>query len=330
VELVLDRMRPVLRAGDLDGALLGAARDIGDVLAGRLAPSDPFWAWAFILTLLLALLVYNTWSASRRASRYRDVTRNLSKLESDVARARAARYAATSCPICMDDFAPDEPLPGEEQGGKGAGADAGAPSGSADASPAGVSGSAGGGGSAMGGADAPPEAPPPGLKKSLLPCGHAFCAPCLSRALAVKLACPICRAPPDGSDAPARPPAPPCNAGSGGSHADTRSDEGGSRVVLRSGTGADFETFLPELAFRLNRLHVAHPDVVTLGMVDRWSSASHVGGFTNDPALLRADPARQPPGGGGGGGGGGGRSGGSGSSFGGGSSSGGGGRGSSW
>ena len=83
------------------------------------------------------------------------------------------------------------------------------------------------------------------------------------------------------------------------------------------------------LGLVLSACDPAHPDVVTLGMVDRWSSASHVGGFTNDPALLRADPARAPPGGGGGGGGGG-RSGGSGSSFGGGSSSGGGGRGSSW
>jgi hypothetical protein len=311
-------MRPVLREGDLDAALLGAARDIGDVLAGRLAPSDPFWAWAFILTALAALFGYNMWSQARRASRYRDVTRNLSKLQSDVARARAARYAATSCPICMDDFAPDEPAPGEEQ--SGGGADVGAPSGSGDASP--EAGASGSGGTAMGGADAPPDAaPPPGLKKKLLPCGHAFCAPCLSRALAVKLACPICRAPADGSDAPSRPPPPPsCSADD---------DGGGSRLARRSAVGADFDTFQPELAFRLNRLHLAHPDVVTLGMMDRWSSASHVGGFTNDPALLRADPARAPPGGGGGGGGGG-RSGGSGSSFGGGSSSGGGGRGSSW
>ena len=311
LELVLDRMRPLLRAGDLDAALQGAVRDIGDVLAGKLLPTDPLLSWALILCAIGSVFVWNRWAEARRARRYREVTRNLSKLEGDVARAKAARYAATSCPICMEDFEPDDGFPGAD----GAPAaplpppraasdkkddDATAPSGSGTSD---ASGSR-------------PSAPPAGsgLKKSLLPCGHAFCEPCLRSALAVKLACPICRAPPDGTDAPPRPPPPPpCNGGGGAAAA-----------------GADFDTYLPELAFRLRRLHMAHPDYVTENMVDRWTSRTHAGTFTNDPALLRANPARTPSGSGGSGLPGGGAHHGSSSSFGGGSSSGGGGRGGGW
>jgi uncharacterized membrane protein YgcG len=308
LELVLDRMRPLLREGDLDAALAGAAADIGDVLAGRLKPADAFWTWAFILCALAALLVYTQWSAARRAARYRDVTKHLGRLEGDVARARAARFAATSCPICMEDFAPEAPPPGGEASASGDGG--GSSSGSSKKDDDAPSGSG----------DASAQEPVSTLKKALLPCGHAFCAPCLSRALAAKPACPICRAPPDGDGAPAPPPppAPPCG--------------GGGNAVAHAAAGADFEAFQPELAFRLQRLQRLHPDVVTQGMVDRWASRSHAGGFTNDPALLRADPARaQPPSGGGGAGrSGGGGGGGSGSLFGGGSSSGGGGRGGGW
>jgi uncharacterized membrane protein YgcG len=294
LELVLDRMRPLLRDGALDAALLGAARDIGEVVSGRLAPRTPYLAWFLILLAIVALLVYQRWAAERRAKSYRDVMRTLSKLEADAARARAKRYAATSCPICFDDFAPDAPEPAE--------AAAGGDSGGAEGAPA-------------GGSEAPPHedasAAPTGVAKSLLPCGHAFCAPCLARALAVKPACPICRAPADGTPAPRPPPPPPCDGG--------------------AAAGADIEAYRPELAFRLNQLHLAHPEVVTLNMAERWASHAHAGGFTNDAALLRADPARAPPprptgGGGGGGGSGGGSSG----HFGGGSSAGGSGRGGGW
>ena len=289
LELVLDRMRPLLRDGALDAALLGAARDLGEVLAGRLAPRTPYLAWFLFILVVVAVVLYQRWAAERRARAYRDVMRTLSKLEADAARARAKRYAATSCPICFEDFAPDPPEPAEgAPPGDGAGAE-GVPA-TAAASPGG-------------------DAAPQGLPKSLLPCGHAFCAPCLARALAAKPACPICRQPADGSAPPRPPPPPPC-AGSAGA----------------AGAGMDLEAYRPELAFRLNQLHLAHPEVVTANMAERWASRTHAGSFTNDAALLRADPARASSSRGGGGGGGGGSSG----LFGGGSSAGGGGRGGGW
>ena len=173
-------MRPLLRDGALDAALLGAARDLGEVLAGRLAPRTPYLAWFLFILAVVAVVLYQRWAAERRARAYRDVMRTLSKLESDAARARAKRYAATSCPICFEDFAPDPPEPAEGASpGDGAGAEGAA---GASAVPS----------ASPGGADAAPQE---GLPKSLLPCGHAFCAPCLARALAAKPACPICREP---------------------------------------------------------------------------------------------------------------------------------------
>ena len=77
LELVLDRMRPLLRDGALDAALLGAARDLGEVLAGRLAPRTPYLAWFVFILAVAAVLLYQRWAAERKARAYRDVMRTL-------------------------------------------------------------------------------------------------------------------------------------------------------------------------------------------------------------------------------------------------------------
>lgn len=233
LELVVERMRPLLRAGDVDGALLHGVRDVGELLAGRLTePHAALWPLLLLAAGGVSVVLYQRWAGERRVRHYRECVRQLSKLEADAARARAARYAATSCPVCLEDFA----TTGEVVAGEAAPA-------SAAATPA-----------------------APGAPKALLPCGHAFCQTCLTRALAVKPACPICRQP---TERPGPAPVAPTS----------------------SSPALGYDAFAPELAFRLNRLHVVYPDIVTRTMAERWATPGLVRPFTNDPSLLRHDPA---------------------------------------
>ena len=316
LDLVIDSMRPLLRAGDFDGAALEAAKGVGEVLAGRLSHRLPLLAWVVIGAVVIGFFLYCRWAEKRKRERYLAARRQLSALEQAAAAAKAARYAATSCPICMEDFAPE---PADEDGAT-----------------AGRGGAPGGGGSSGAGPSSGASGVPPagGLKKELLRCGHAFCSPCLSRALAVKLACPICRQPPDRDVPPGAPPRLSSLGSQGGSSSSlagpstsctaTAAGEGALAGGARPGGDVNF---LPELVFRLRRVQLAFPEFVTPGMVDRWVVDAPAGGleFTQDVAFVRADPSLGPPRGGGGDGGGS-----FGGGFGGGSSRGGGGRGGGW
>ena len=304
LDLVLDRMRPLLRAGDFDGAALEAAKGVGEVLAGRLSHRLPLAVWAVIIIVFVGFIAFSHWAERRKRERFLAAKRQLSAIEQAAAAAKAARFEATTCPICMEDFAPDEGR--EEEHSDGAG-----PSSSMLQPP-------------------PSPSPAAGLKKELLRCGHAFCTPCLSRALAVKLACPICRQPPD-RDAPPSPSHPQARH-SVGFESPSPSSSASCAASLdgaRPAGGADMHVFMPELVFRLRRVQLMFPEFVTPGMVDRWALNAPTGGleFAQDAAFLRMDPGR---GGGGGGEGGGGGGGGGSRGFGGGSSRGGGGRGGSW
>lgn len=163
------------------------------------------------------------------------------------------------------------------------------------------------------------------LPKELLVCGHAFCPPCLSRSMAVKLACPICRQPVDspllaaprvGPHAP--PPQAPPHSGVA---------QPLIAAIDHQPGAAGIGTFLPELHFRMRSLQRLHPRLVPWALVERWSALPPDGSFSlvDDFAREVRIASRSPVGRGGGGGGGGG-----GNVFGGGSSHGGGGRGAGW
>ena len=309
LDLVIDLLRPLLRGGDYDAAALKAASSVGEVLAGRLSHRLPLLAWVAIGAVVVGFFLYCRWAEKRKRERYLAARRQLSALEQAAAAAKAARYAATSCPICMEDFAPER----ADGDGAAAGHDGASGSSSSGAGPSSV---------------APGDAPALGLKKELLRCGHAFCSPCLSRALAVKLACPICRQPPDRDVPPGAPPRQ-SSGGPSSSSAPSASCAAAAGDGAQAGgarAGGDVN-FLPELVFRLRRVQLAFPEFVTPGMVDRWVVDAPAGGleFTQDAAFVRADPSLSaPPRGSDGGGGG------FGGGFGGGSTRGGGGRGGGW
>ena len=245
---------------------------------------------------MAAHAAFKAWRDHRGAQRYGACRRQLGRLEEDLAKARAAQYKATCCPVCMEDFAPQPPEPGSVAAGGPDAAEAAASGGAADAAAA-----------------AQPAAAPaaPGLVPELLACGHTFCRPCLETWLRSSRTCPICRRPADGSEpapAPREPGAPPQ-----------------STVVSR---GGGWDAFEPEYAFRLQRLHSRYPQFVTRSLADEWlSQGAAARGLTVQPSFVARNPelARSAASGGGGHG-----SGGSSSSFGGGSSRDGGGSGSSW
>jgi uncharacterized membrane protein YgcG len=262
-------MRPLLREGEVGQAVQAGVLSSGEVLAGRLSTRAPVQAWMLLGLAFLAFIAVQWWQEEKKKKRYAQATRQLTALEAAAAEAKAARYACTSCPICMEDFAVEGGAESEKK--------------------------------ADSGRDIRP--PSAGLQKSLLRCGHSFCAPCLARALAAKLACPICRAPPDGPEPRSPSLARQASSSSGGAAAAAGPASCSAAAAESAVAARDWDGFMPELVFRLRRLQVLYPDVVSHGMVDRWTHSSHLleGGFANDQAFLRADPSRRPPVGAGGG-----------------------------
>jgi uncharacterized membrane protein YgcG len=303
-ELAFERMRPLLRAGDLDGSLLAGATALSEVLAGRLHASSALWPFLVILALVLLFAAHSAWAARRSRQSYALAVRRLTALEADAARAKAQRYAATSCPICMEDFELDSQSDKQKEKAKERERAEARPRSSSPHHPG----------------ASPAFSPSPGLQKELLRCGHAFCAACLARALATKASCPVCRAPTDGSETP-RPRTP---GSAAPPNSNTNSNTFAPGCSAEPPAGDAFDVHAPELLFRLRRLRQLHPQIVTHGMVDRWAAGLREGGWASDAAFVRANPANG--GGPGGGGGGGGEP----PRFGGGSSAGGGGRGGSW
>lgn len=107
---IVSRMKPRLRDGDVDAAVLEAAREIVGALAGEpVAPEDgnSWWSLALAALIFAAFVVFAVWHDRRERSPFR---RHLSKLDDDVAKARAAKFQPTSCPVCLEDL-PEEGSP---------------------------------------------------------------------------------------------------------------------------------------------------------------------------------------------------------------------------
>ncbi|KXZ41529.1 hypothetical protein GPECTOR_413g260 [Gonium pectorale] len=182
---ILEDVRPLLRKGSYDDAIERAVMDIGLALAGRRVEPQPDRGNSFSKDDGIALGVFALaagamfsaafWNDRRRRRRYNDCRSKLEKLKRDQAALRAGSYNPTSCPVCLEDFTP-------EPGAAGSGA------------------AAAGGSEAAAGAAAAPEQQ---RRPLVLPCGHAFCEPCISKWLdQKKVTCPICRRPIDEEDSP--------------------------------------------------------------------------------------------------------------------------------
>lgn len=118
--MVIDRMRPHLRAGDVGDAVLVAASYIRKGLEGDISPPPPppsssgDFSFSDLLVMLgflsvfvtpFALIVCCACRANRRHTR--DVGRVdelLRRMERGEGQARQVTYFASSCPICLDDF----------------------------------------------------------------------------------------------------------------------------------------------------------------------------------------------------------------------------------
>jgi hypothetical protein len=166
VESILNDFRARQQGRNRPIPRLQAAVDVGLCLAGA-PPPDAGGAFDWGLLLFAAIFFGILLSAARGAwARRRQLAAARAALEKmraeQAAAEESARYPSTSCPVCLEDFAP---------GGEG------------------------GGGGGEGDALLPPTTPFPTTRPLALACGHAFCEPCITRWLARHDTCPICRAP---------------------------------------------------------------------------------------------------------------------------------------
>lgn len=362
-------MTSTLAVDRYDQAVETAVVDIGLALAGQAVPGGGGgkqgggidWILVSFMTLGAGAFAYGIVKSRRERQRYRGALTKLEKLKRDQQAAARNDYRATSCPICLEDF--------DEVGGGGSGSSAAAAAAAddvvADSGPSAPLLPGGGGAQAKTGSSAPLEtnlkgagagssraagssssssmpAPHTPRRPLGLPCGHAFCEPCITEWAQTKTNCPICRKPIDEDAQGAAPDdmRPPCSAAAAAS---TSSSSGrGPATAYTSGGGVLLGrqrfTYRPqrrnladdvvraELLYRLTSLQRRYPDYVHQSMVDAWMNDVQAGRPLDADAWRRfqlADPAvreqLQRAG-----------SRGTGVSFGGGSSSGGGGRGGSW
>lgn len=119
-DVVIEKMRPILRAQRYGEALLVAADWIDRGLTGNIGPWIPEEVIiALVLVGFVAVfggIIYCANRAARRRARdYNRVERLLQRMERGEDLARQGAYFASSCPICLEDFSPDHsPVPGSD------------------------------------------------------------------------------------------------------------------------------------------------------------------------------------------------------------------------
>lgn len=323
---ILENMKPHLRGGEYGKAVIDAVTQIGGALAGQAPPEreegDGWWMFFFFAGIIAAVFLWAAWSGRKESARYKSCTEKLEAIKRDQSAIRRNQYAATTCPICFDDF--ERPGPGEE--GAPGGAEAGSSSSgkvqgpggevevtsSKDTQPLlGRSGSASSGRGSSGASG--------GKTPLVLRCGHTFCEPCISEWVKKASSCPVCRKDLNGDDAPttAAPGAPrgPCSsttttdatgtttgaAGSSGSRggwgaaAGGQQQQGQGQLWRRRGPGAwapaDPQWALAEQMFRLRRLHMMYPDYVTMGILEQWEDDMRANRELDMAALRAMAPA---------------------------------------
>ncbi|KAF6250917.1 TLP18.3, Psb32 and MOLO-1 founding proteins of phosphatase-domain-containing protein [Scenedesmus sp. NREL 46B-D3] len=318
LSMVLDNIKPALKHKRYADAVLEAVQQLGLLVSGQTPDkpgidSDDGWGiFAFFCMIVTTVIGWAWYSQSKQNARFERCANKLNSIKRDQAAIRSRQYAATSCPICLEDF--DVPAPagtssaaaaaaapsGSSMDGAGAdapapsapllsgsssGAGAGAGSSSAAAAAAAGAGSSSGRGSRRVGKSASGKGQ--AAKKPLvLRCGHAFCDPCISQWLKSHTNCPICRK--DLEDQEEQPPAaeqPPASCGAAaGTGVRAQHD------VIQQ------QVWLPELGFRLRRLRMMYPDFVTDPMVYAWEEDIAAGRSLNMGVVQQFEarnPARQ-------------------------------------
>eukprot|EP00879_Flechtneria_rotunda_P006550 GHRR01006883.1.p1 GENE.GHRR01006883.1~~GHRR01006883.1.p1 ORF type:complete len:394 (+),score=102.81 GHRR01006883.1:191-1372(+) len=218
LSIILDNIKPALKHKRYADAILEAVQQLGLLLAGHqpepsgVDADDGLGIFAFFCATVAAVMGWAWFSNRRHRQRFKKCADKLEAIKRDQAAICARQYAATSCPICLEDFqapaptaaagtiaalrtadgtmasaaavndsedpatpSPSAPLLGL-QGGRDRSAAAG-PASTSDRS-AGANSSSGNVGHLRKGSSSKSSA---GRKPLVLRCGHAFCEPCISQ-----------------------------------------------------------------------------------------------------------------------------------------------------
>jgi len=119
LDKMVDDAKVLLRGENYGAAVQQVANDIALVLEGQELPDRSSSAGLWILGLVFLAFCYQGWKSHKDAAQYKRCTRLLEGLEKAKAQALAANFQATSCPICLEDFAPTgshQPQQREEEG----------------------------------------------------------------------------------------------------------------------------------------------------------------------------------------------------------------------
>eukprot|EP00930_Biecheleria_cincta_P022043 TRINITY_DN1615_c0_g1_i1.p1 TRINITY_DN1615_c0_g1~~TRINITY_DN1615_c0_g1_i1.p1 ORF type:complete len:402 (+),score=47.23 TRINITY_DN1615_c0_g1_i1:96-1301(+) len=101
---VIERMKPLMREYRYVDAAEQAVSDIARVLSGESFASSTLWEFG-PLVLILAIACFGCLHSHIRQRKYTRCKRVLSQIEQERAAAKAERYQAVSCAICLDTFA---------------------------------------------------------------------------------------------------------------------------------------------------------------------------------------------------------------------------------
>eukprot|EP00798_Chlamydomonas_sp_ICE-L_P020928 gene20928-27777_t len=212
-------------------ALESAVHHLGLFLAEDAAKPGS-WAWFKDMIPLLVFIpvVGMLFFGSKQQTTYNDCMKKLKKLKEDQDVLRAeGKFQSVNCPICFEDF--DKPV-GEDR-------DELQPK---EGVLSVINGEAGPSGSAADKKGKAKEEAKAGktVKPLVLPCGHAFCFPCIAEWVQQKKTqCPICRDPIDDSTPrPTRPPPAPCTAG-----AQATAGAQGAATATAAGAGGSSSTY---------------------------------------------------------------------------------------
>lgn len=307
---IVNDMKPMLRDGEYGAAIIKGVTDVGNILSGEKAPPSARSDWFGIAAMAAIGGTFAAVAAAseyRKRDKYKRCKERLRRIDSDRQRASEQNYVITSCPICLEDFAPASrddaeriAVPDTSVTAAGGFAEHGrllaGHNGGAQSTIVRVAGDGGVAGDA--------EDREEGNSVRTLGCGHKFHESCIASWMTggrrANAHCPICRQPIDGDEA-----------------VEPRTNEG-----LPSG----WDVYEPEYSFRMRRMRHYYPDFITWSMIDDWHGYrhSHHRRMETSRQFKRVDPAvvaaaARASG-----------SGGSSFSFGGGSSAGGGGGGGSW
>ncbi|WIA12293.1 hypothetical protein OEZ85_012349 [Tetradesmus obliquus] len=301
---VLDNIKPALKHERYADAVLEAVQQLGLLVSGQTPDkpgidSDDGWGiFAFFCMIVTAVSGWAWFTQDREKKRFKRCASKLDAIKRDQAAIRSRQYAATSCPICLEDF--DQPAPAGtaaaaaaaasgSSSANDAAADAAAPSAPLLSSGAGAGSSSSAAAAEAGSSSSSSRRVAKSAsgkdhvvrKPLVLRCGHAFCDPCISEWLKSHTNCPICRKDLEDQEQQTPADAPPASCGPAGNGPRAQQD------VIQQ------QVWLPELGFRLRRLHTLYPEYVTSPMVYAWEE-DIASGRNLDMGIVQRFEARNP------------------------------------